>query len=89
MMVPNFFVAFVSACRLVWYRARGYKILAEETDQALRRAQCAQCDFRSGDQCSVCTCFILAKTALNPEQCPKRYWLRIKRKSSFTDGPSA
>lgn len=87
--MPNFFVAFVAACRLVWYRARGFQILADESTTNLRRAQCAMCDFRAGDQCSICTCFIDAKTALNSEQCPKRYWLRIKRKTSFTQGPSA
>jgi hypothetical protein len=35
-----------------------------------RTAQCLQCEFRDGQQCRLCGCFIYAKATLQSERCP-------------------
>ncbi len=71
------FFAAAAAIRVLWYRLRGYEILAAPKDQAARIILCAGCLFRVGDQCGKCGCFIKAKTALNPEVCPVGKWSKI------------
>lgn len=65
-----------------WWELRGYEALAPVADQMIRVEICGNCPFLDPDkgECRVCGCDVDAKTVLASEQCPKRKWLRIKRK---------
>ena len=76
--MPFTFVA--AMCRTGWARLRGYEVLATRTEQEIRELICDGCPFFDGEQCEVCGCLIMAKTALATEKCPKGKWPRIWRK---------
>ena len=79
MIFPNVFTGLVAAVRLVWYRLRGYRIIATEDEQNWRLLNgCFDCVFNVEDQCLKCTCYIPAKIALTAERCPIGKWERIK-----------
>lgn len=73
------FARFVGAFfRSVWWRVRGWEILAERKTVRDRDNTCGVCPYRDDDVCSICGCPILSKITLASEQCPKKYWLREK-----------
>jgi len=39
-----------------------------------RGAVCAECEFRKGDRCGACGCFIIAKVRAPRVRCPKSKW---------------
>jgi len=77
MTVPNPFRLAIAAIVAGYARLAGYQVLAEEEIVEHRQAICDPCPFRDGEQCGVCSCFIEAKTRINTEQCPKRFWSRV------------
>lgn len=82
MTVPNPFSFVLSAIIGLYARARAYAVLASPETQEAREAICEPCEFRDGEQCGVCGCFLAAKTALNTERCPKRKWCRVWEKTN-------
>lgn len=46
----------------------------ETAQQADRLRVCETCPLRADNRCSVCGCFLHAKTKLPDEHCPKGYW---------------
>lgn len=76
MIFPNLFRAAVAAVIAGYAKVRGYKVLASEDVQEARQQICDVCEFRKGEQCGICSCFIDAKVMLNTEQCPRRKWFR-------------
>ncbi len=54
--------------------ARREVLLVDSSTKKKRLSVCDQCEYRSDMQCSVCECFILAKTMLASESCPKGKW---------------
>jgi hypothetical protein len=83
MVFPNPFRAIWAAAVALWAKWRGYEVIADEITEAGRRMVCENCEFRRGEQCGVCSCFIIAKTMLYTEQCPRKKWLRrwIKKRT--------
>ena len=49
-------------------------LLVDSSTKKKRLSVCHECEYRSDMQCSVCECFILAKTMLASESCPKGKW---------------
>lgn len=84
MIFPNPLRGFVAVLQVLWYRMRGYEILADPATALARRETCYDCEFHYDGQCQICTCHIGAKTVLLPEQCPRKKWLRVKRKKTLT-----
>lgn len=76
------FGPFLAVFRAFWWKIRGYKALVSVQQQEYRSSFCHICPEYHPDsgQCGVCGCLIEAKTWLAAEQCPKRFWLRVKRK---------
>lgn len=68
--------------RTFWFRLRGFVIIVSVEEQFTRSAECEDCIFKVGEQCSKCGCFIEAKTWLAAESCPDGWWGPIKRKRS-------
>jgi hypothetical protein len=82
MIFPNPFRFFWAMVVSGYGRLRGYQILARPAVSDARLQVCEPCEFRDGEQCSICTCFLGAKTMLNLEKCPKRKWSRVWEKRS-------
>lgn len=84
MSFPNPFRFLFAMLRTFWYKARGYEIVADEETVQVRLDTCHACPYNDDGQCVKCGCLILAKVFLNPEECPKHYWLKVlkKRKKS-------
>lgn len=59
----------------------GYRVLASPEVQDSRLVICDNCDKFDGDDCQVCGCEVLAKTALSTESCPLRKWKSSWQKS--------
>jgi hypothetical protein len=78
MKFPNIITGLAAAMRLLWWRIRGYRILATQDEKNWRDWDCIGCRFNVDDQCQKCTCYIPAKIALTTEQCPIGKWDRIK-----------
>jgi hypothetical protein len=53
---------------------RNEVLLVDTSTKKKRLSVCNECEYRSGMQCSVCECFLLAKTMLASESCPKEKW---------------
>lgn len=52
-------------------------ILVDREVQAERESTCrTRCPHIQGDQCSICACFVSAKTWLSTETCPDERWER-------------
>lgn len=55
-------------------------ILATEQEQEERLAICRSCDkLKRMDFCSMCGCFMPAKTKLANQSCPLKKWIPIER----------
>lgn len=50
------------------------QLYPESTMQQLRLTICASCSDRQDAQCSICGCYLAAKTKLPNEHCPKGKW---------------
>ena len=35
---------------------------------------CQSCDYLDKSFCKICGCFVKAKTKVDKEECPKKYW---------------
>lgn len=84
MILVNPFRFLASICFSLWGRMRGYDLLATRQEREDRLGECHECPFLAPGwepQCRVCTCFVDAKAMLALEQCPKKKWLRIWRKT--------
>lgn len=68
--------------RLQWWKLRGYSVLVDGSEWCRRQEICRRCPsyVPGADECGVCGCPIEAKTPLASEQCPKRFWLAVRRK---------
>jgi hypothetical protein len=79
MKIPNPFRFAVSMLIMVWWKLRGYEVLATEENFTDRTFKCLSCPFYDEifGQCKVCSCFIGAKARLNHEKCPKNRWGRL------------
>lgn len=49
-------------------------LLVDSSTKKKRLSVCHGCEYLSDMQCSVCECFVLAKTMLASESCPKGKW---------------
>lgn len=69
-----------SRVRLAWWRVRGWKKFAEDELFVTRLSICSGCPFNNQkkEECRLCGCPIIAKTALASEKCPVDYWPRQK-----------
>ena len=84
MIFPNPFRFLAAVFFSLWGRLRGYEILATHAETQERLGECHECEFLVPgweSQCRICTCFVDAKAMLLLEQCPKKKWLRIWRKT--------
>jgi hypothetical protein len=71
---------FVRAMALaLWERIRGKAFFAPSHVAELRLDICSACEHNVDGQCTVCDCFIAAKTIIAREQCPDNppRWLKI------------
>jgi hypothetical protein len=71
-----------AAFNALWWKLRGYDLIATELEQESRWGHCLPCGNRVGRQCALCTCFLDAKTMLTSESCPDKKWGRVLRKRS-------
>ncbi len=69
--------------RLLWWKLRGFDTLVTPDEQESRKALCYPCFFYDveRDECRVCGCPIEAKTPLASEECPKKKWVAVWRKT--------
>ena len=84
MIAPNPFRLVAALWRSLWWKLRGYDMLATEEEQESRWTHCLPCRHRVGQQCAICTCFLEPKIMLTSEECPypMNKWGRIARRSS-------
>jgi hypothetical protein len=76
MIRPNLFTFGRAIWRAVRALFRLEPILAPPPVQNRRLAECYTCEHLDDaeDQCQLCTCFVMAKTALATEECPDGRW---------------
>ena len=80
MIPPNPFRALKALCVAVWWKLRGYDLLATEIEQESRWEHCLVCPHKVGWQCARCTCFLDVKVLVTTESCPDKKWGRVLRK---------
>lgn len=77
------FYALAAFLRSLWAKIAGYRVLTTPEEQESRLEECEPCEFLTEErQCSVCTCFVDAKTMLCAEKCPKKKWSAVWAKRS-------
>lgn len=71
---PNILGMAVSAARsMSKFAATGFRRVAPET-HAVRVAECHECQYRQGSQCTLCGCFADKKAWIPHEDCPIGRW---------------
>lgn len=63
----------------LWDRVRGKPFFAPSAVVELRLDICAACEHYRDSQCTICHCFVAAKTIIAREECPDRpkRWSRV------------
>jgi len=56
--------------------------LASLEIQDQRKDICKECDYRNGDICSECGCFITLKVKFLKSKCPKNKWPTVTENNS-------
>ena len=78
-MILQLFLRFMGAyARSVWWKLRGWEILASKQAMKEREGTCRYCPYLNEGACDICKCPIISKIVLSSEQCPRKYWLREK-----------
>ena len=64
----------LSVANAVTHAIKTKKVLAERSVTEKRVSTCKSCQYLSANRCKSCGCFIVVKTAIESEKCPKGYW---------------
>lgn len=65
---------FLSLANSLMHVAKTGKIAATKEVIENRMATCRACNDFTGTRCLTCGCFIVLKTGVASEKCPKGYW---------------
>ena len=70
--------------KIVWYILVGFfnllmsslKMLSKKKRELYNKRYkiCQSCDYLDKSFCKICGCFVKAKTKVDKEECPKKYW---------------
>lgn len=58
----------------LYHAAKTGQLSAPQEKVKLRMETCRACNFLAGNRCSACSCYVVMKTAIASEKCPRAYW---------------
>lgn len=64
----------LSMMNAVTYAVKTGKVMADRSVIQTRITTCKSCEFFSQNRCKACGCYIVVKTGLHAEKCPKGFW---------------
>lgn len=63
-----------ASIRIVKNVVNGEQVIVDNDLASSRMEICNGCEFRKGEKCRACGCFLALKTSLTTETCPKGKW---------------